>query len=136
MWNGVDLLPRFRRRVFQNSELKHVTILQARRKVGTEKIYTLRKDVAVFIDGDFLGDDVDLIKYITLKYKIYVSKNFEQLGNAELINYLRAESELGVCKIFDKNILLIITVNNCFSVHSFILPFRLMIRLSVLYFLK
>lgn len=107
--------------------------MQARRKVGTEKIYALRRDVAVFIDGDFLGDDVDLIRYITLKYKVYISKNFEQLGNAELINYLRAESELGVCKKIYGKILLTI---NFFSVLSCTLPFQLMTRLSVLYFLK
>lgn len=52
--------------------------------------------VVVFMDGKFLGDDTDLLKFVASKYKLFILKDFENIGKQALIEHLTKHSELGV----------------------------------------
>jgi hypothetical protein len=49
--------------------------------------YLLQAPVAVYLDGELLGDDRALLYYITKKYTLEVDMDAEDIAEKELIKY-------------------------------------------------
>lgn len=61
-----------------------------RRKLGdSHQIWAIKKNVVIFLNGNFFGDDDTLITYILTKYKINLAANWYQMGANDLLNHLR-----------------------------------------------
>ncbi|KAJ8923006.1 hypothetical protein NQ315_001554 [Exocentrus adspersus] len=59
-----------------------------RRKRGNG-LWTVTKSVVVFIDDDYLGDDVALEKHVSKKYKFSLTKDWYEMGKCHLVEYLQ-----------------------------------------------
>ncbi|KAF2897965.1 hypothetical protein ILUMI_08217 [Ignelater luminosus] len=70
-------------------------LIKLRRRIGGEKTWTLQRMVAVFMNGEFLGDDTNLLKFVATKYNFFILKDFEKIGKQSLIEHLTKQSELG-----------------------------------------
>lgn len=52
--------------------------------------------MAVFLNGEYLGDDTDLMKYVCERYDISIADDFYALGKQRLIEMLVESVEKGV----------------------------------------
>lgn len=65
-------------------------LLKMKRKLGNgHQIWALTKNVIIFINGQYFGDDDTLVSYITTKFRFNLTGNWYQFGMKELENYLR-----------------------------------------------
>ncbi|CAH0564114.1 unnamed protein product [Brassicogethes aeneus] len=62
-------------------------ILKMKRRHGGQ-LWSLTNNVAVFFDDQFIGDDEDLLTYLTTAYKINLTFNWQTLGIQEVNNQL------------------------------------------------
>ena len=51
--------------------------------------YLLKAPVAVYFDGQLLGDDKALLNFITGKYRLEISADFESLAEKDIIRYFQ-----------------------------------------------
>lgn len=61
-----------------------------------KKIWALQKNVAVFVNDTFLGDDDALQKYIALRFQFSVYKNWYEIGKCHLVDYIKNVTEKSV----------------------------------------
>lgn len=69
--------------------------IQLKRTVGG-RLWALTKNVAIFLDGEYLGDDTDLMKYVCERYDISIPEDFHALGKHRLTEMLVEAVEKGV----------------------------------------
>lgn len=59
-------------------------------------MWELEKSVVVYLDGEYLGDDDDLMKYICERYQLYLSDDFHLKGKEQLAEILAQTVKKGV----------------------------------------
>lgn len=66
-----------------------------KRTVG-KRLWSLNKQVVVFLNDEYLGDDQDVMAYISGKYYMTLEMDFCQIGKQQLIESLEKETKKGV----------------------------------------
>ncbi|KAF5270163.1 hypothetical protein FQR65_LT05643 [Abscondita terminalis] len=66
-----------------------------RREISGEKLWAIRKQAVVFKDGEVLGDDDDVLKFVEVRYRLTLNYNFQELGSEQLIRYIQQQTEIG-----------------------------------------
>ncbi|CAH1967503.1 unnamed protein product [Acanthoscelides obtectus] len=63
-------------------------LTKIKRKFG-KGTWKLKKCVAVFLNGEFLGDDEDLLKHVSKKFRFSLSMDWYKIGNCQIFDYLQ-----------------------------------------------
>lgn len=62
-------------------------IIKTRRHI--KPLWQLQKNVAVFVNESFLGDDVTLVRYLARKFQFHIHLDWPEVGKCHLVEYLR-----------------------------------------------